>query len=145
MKEKKATKQLQQEFKPLGPRHRILGVNRNKFKTLIDQISGENIEDSIKLRKPLQWRNHVVRIICSSGGLDGDEIRRLWRKVYQGDLRFGVRDARLKAKKKNWPRGNSNACSKSQDRNSWIAGSFFKSLQTEAKAIEKKSYIQHLQ
>jgi hypothetical protein len=145
LKKKKATKQLQQEYKPLGPRHRILGVDRNRFKNLVQEISGENIEDNLKLRKPLQWRKCFVRTVCSSEGSEGEEIRRLWIKVYQGDLRFGVRDARLKAKEKNWPRGDSSACSRSQDRNSWIAGSFLKSLQTEAKTIEKKAYIEHIQ
>ena len=74
-------------------------------------------------------------------GGKGEEIRDIWTKVYQGDLRHGVRDARLKAKEKNWPRVDSTAYLQQQDRNSWIASSLLKSFQTEAKGKEKKTYI----
>ena len=38
--------------------------------------------------------------------------------MYQGDLKWGVRDARLKAETKNWPM---NQVTSRRDRNSWIA------------------------
>ena len=131
MKEKAATKQLQMESKPLGPRHRILGC---------EEITGDKVEDTLKQR-PLQWRNLMVRTVCATTGKKGEDLRNLWLKIYKGDLRWGVRDARLRAKEKNWPRKDSNAYLQNHDRNSWIASSIRKSLQTELKANEKKNYI----
>ena len=141
LKEKEDTKQLQQEKRPLGPRHRILDVDRNQFKTLMDDITNDRIENNLKQKKPLQFRNFFVRTVCATKGVKGEEIRDIWTKVYQGDLRHGVRDARLKAKEKNWPRVDSTAYLQKQDRNSWIASSLLKSFQTEAKGKEKKTYI----
>ena len=144
MKEREKRTELQQNFKPLGPRHLILGLDRNKFKKILQNITGENIEDNLKSRKPHQWRNHFVRIVCSSEGPNGEEIRKLWEKVYRGDLRFGVRDARLKEKEKNWPRRDSKAYSRNQDRNSWIAASLLKALITQARNNVKNSYIKNM-
>ena len=59
----------------------------------------------------------------------------------QGDLRYGVRDARLKAKEKNWPRVDSIAYLQKKDISSWIASSLLKSFQTQAKGKEKKNYM----
>ena len=58
-----------------------------------------------------------------------------------GDLRYGVRDARMKAKEKNWPRVDSIAYLQKKDRSSWIASSFLKSFQSQAKGKEKRNYM----
>ena len=56
-----------------------------------------------------------------------------------GQSLWGVRDARVGAKEKNWPRRDSNACLQKRDRNSWISSSIFKSLQREEQEKEKKN------
>ena len=40
--------------------------------------------------------------------------------MYQGDLKWGIRDVRLRAEAKNWPM---NQVTSRRDRNSWIASS----------------------
>ena len=82
-----------------------------------------------------------MRTVCEFTGDKGIQLRDIWAKIYKGDLQWGVRDVRLTAKEKNWPRGDSKAYMQMKDRNSWIAASILKSLQTEAKAKEKKKYI----
>ena len=141
LQEKAATKQLKLGKRPLGPRQRILGCDRNQFKEIIERIEDENIENLLKQMKVLKWRNHIVKLVCTAEDKDGEDIRNLWVKVYKGDLRWGVRDARLKSKEKNWPRKESNAYVQSNDRNSWIASSLRKSLQSEVKTNEKKTYM----
>lgn len=61
----------------------------------------------------------IVRLACSSKGENGEKLRRLWLKMYKGDLRFGIRDLRMEAKESNWPLRNQNPGRR--DRNSWIA------------------------
>ena len=88
--------------------------------------------------KPSQWRHFIVRLICSSEGQTGRELRRLWVKLYKGDLRWGVRDARLRAKEKNWRKNQ--PC----DRNSWIATSIRNALTAERKRTLKQDYMKQI-
>ena len=141
VKGKEVTKQLQQEKRPLGPRNRILEVDRNQFKMLIQEVTKENIENSLKEKKPFQFRNFFVRTVCGTKGEKGEEIRNIWTKAYKGDLKYGIRDVRLRAKENNWPRGDTKAFLRKRDRNSWIASSFLKAFQTEAKGNLKKKDI----
>ena len=140
LQESEAKKELQRENKPLGPRHRVLGIDRNKLKELVEEIKGENIE-VMKQLKPLKWRNFIVRTVCETIGDQGNQLRDIWVKVYKGDLQWGVRDERFRAKEKNWPRRDSNAYMQLKDRNSWIASSILKSLQTDSKVKEKQKYL----
>ena len=55
----------------------------------------------------------------SSPGENGNALRDLWIKLYKGDLRFGIRDERKRAKELNWPLRKQRTGRK--DRNSWIA------------------------
>ena len=135
---KKAKKQLQQKNKPLGAKHRILEDDRIHFGDLIEEVTGERIENRLKQWRPLKWRNYFVRAVCSSEGNNGEELRKKWAKIYKGDLKWGVRDARIRAQEKNWPRRDSNAYLQQNDRNSWISFSLLKSFQTNAKTSEKK-------
>ena len=141
LQEKAATKQLQLEKRPLGPRQRILGCDRNEFKEILERTEDEKMENILNQMKVSKWRNHIVKLVCTAEDEDGEDLRNLWVKVYKGDLRWGVRDARLKSKEKNWPRKESNAYVQSNDRNSWIASSLRKSFQSEVKTSEKKNYL----
>ena len=139
LREKEFKQQLLQEHRRLGPRHVLLTSDKNRFKELAQQIACEDIMVNLKAWNPEKWRNYLVRLVCSTDGELGDQIRKVWIKVYRGDLKYGVRDARLKAKANNWPRRNNNACTTSRDRNSWIAATFLKSFQADEKK-EKKTF-----
>ena len=145
LKKSEAKKELQRERKPLGPRNRIQGIERNKIKKIIEEITGENIENTLKERTPMKFRNYIVRTVCATKGVSGEEIRNIWVKIYRGDERWGVRDVRFRAKANNWPKKDSNACFQKKDRNSWIASCILKSLQAEAKLNEKKNNMKQTQ
>ena len=108
-------------------------IDRKCFGDLIEQITGEKIGKNVKQRKPLEWRNFFVRTVCSANGEPGENIRSVWKKVYQGDLKWGVRNARWRSQAKNWPNRGTNS---NQDRNSWIASSLLKSFQSAARKLE---------
>ena len=144
LKKYEANTELQRENRPLGPRNRIQGLERKKLKQLIEEITEENIEITLKQRTPLKFRNFIVRTMCAARGQKGEDLRNIWTQIYRGDEKWGVRDVRLRAKANNWPRKDSNACFQKKDRNSWIASSILKSLQAEAKLKEKKNYIKQM-
>ena len=133
-------KKLQRERKPLGPNHRILGEDRTAFTALVKEITGRDIVRTQKQWKPLSWRNFIVRTVCATAGEPGKRLRDLWLKMYKGDLQWGVRDDRFRAKEKNWPRKDSNAYLQKKDRNSWIAFAVLKSLQVVSRIAERTSY-----
>ena len=124
-------KQIQKDNNPLSSKRSVLEVDRKDFGDLIKEMTGEDIEKNFNLRKPIEWRNFFVRNICSSEGESGENIRLLWKKVYAGDYKWGVRDARWRAEENNWPRRRTNIVNR--DRNSWIAASLLKSFQADVK------------
>ena len=65
----------------------------------------------------------------------------LWEKIYKGDLKFGVRDVRLKAEEKDWPRQHNTYFVQRKDRNTFIAGTIFRALKCDIKYEEKNSYL----
>ena len=107
----------------------------------MDEITGLNIQKTHKQWRPLQWRNLIVRTVCGTTGEPGKRLRDLWLRIYKGDLKWGVRDERFKAKENNWPRKDSNAYLQKKDRNSWIAFAILKSLQVFSKSTVKTNYI----
>ena len=133
--EKDAYKKSKLENKPLGPKHRVSESDRIRFKELVEELQESPVESLLSEIKPLQWRRFIVRLVCTSEGENGVELRNLWVKVYKGDLKWGVRDARLMSKVKNW---GQNAL---HDRNSWISTSLRSSLIAERKRSQKKAYM----
>ena len=103
------------ENKPLGPTHRVTETDRIQFKKLVEDLQDCTIERLLVEMRPLQWRRFIVRLVCTTGGEKGVELRHLWVKMYQGDMKWGVRYARMRSKEK--------ICGKKQlsDRNSWIS------------------------
>ena len=85
--------------------------------------------------KPLQWRRFIVRLVCTTEGQKGIELRNLWVKLYTGDLKWGVRDARMRSKEKSFGK------IQLPDRNSWISTSIRKSLTAERKRNNRKSSV----
>ena len=133
--EKETYKKTRLENKPLGPTHRIVESDRIRFKVLVEEVQQSSVETLLTEMKPLQWRRFIVRLICTTGGQKGTELRNLWVKLYKGDLKWGVRDARMRAKQKNWGKNQQ------PDRNSWIATSIRNSLSTERKRTTKQNYM----
>ena len=105
--------------RPLSTRNSILETDRSEFVKLCEEATGSDIETLLTTLKPLQWRNLIVRITCSTSGELGEKLRNLWIKFYRGDLQFGIREERNRAKQDNWPLRKQNPGRK--DRNSWIA------------------------
>ena len=136
--EKSKTKNNNFLNKPLGPRQRILESDRIEFCDALEEVTGNSIDDLISNLKPLQWRDFLVRLICTSAGKNGETMRRLWEKMYQGDLRFGIRDVRREAKESNWPLRNQNPGRR--DRNSWIASGLRRSCLAAQKFSEPNKY-----
>ena len=134
--ERNVYKKSKMQNKPLGPKHRALGTHRNRFKYVVEMIQEKTTESSIRELKPLQWRRFIVRLLCTTEGENGNEVRKVWVRIYKGDLRWGVRDARLKSMERNWSRNFH-----FQDRNSWIASSIRKSLVSEKKVSDSKKYL----
>ena len=116
IKGRESYKRKQMDMKPLGLRQRITNTNKNKFRNLLEKITGEKVEVTLLQKKPAEWRKYIVRNVCIDDPI-GEEIRELWMEVYKGDLKFGVRDARLKAIEKQVSRSNT---FRSLNRNSWI-------------------------
>ena len=125
MKDKEDYRLLKLEKKILGPRQRILGTDRHKFMKLMKEVTGQDVKNYLEGVKPLEWRQFIVKLVCSTTGKEGEDLRNLWRQMYQGDLKWGVRDARRRTNEKRWSKKDTRI--KRQDRNSWIAYSIRKS------------------
>ena len=133
--EKQAYKKSKLENKPLGPKHRVIESDRIRFKEIVEEVQQSTVESLLVEMKPLQWRRFIVRLVCTSEGQNGVELRKLWVKVYKGDMKWGVRDARMMSKLKNWGQNHLH------DRNSWISTSIRNSLTAERKRSDKKDYM----
>ena len=128
---REAYKLLKSEHRPLGPKHRILFTQKKRFLELLK----ENKTVEIESLKPLQWRQFVVRAVCTTNYEHGEELRKLWREMYQGDLQWGIRDVRLRAQANNWPM---HQVTTRRDRNSWIAASIRQSYLSNITKTAKK-------
>ena len=110
-------------------KNRIYWADKIKFKELVGNIQKRSIDNLLEEMKPKEWRQFIVRMVCTATGSEGDEIREVWQRVYRGDLIWGVRDMRIRHlseqhKKKGQGRHG-------HDRNSWIASSLRNSLLQE--------------
>ena len=83
-----------------------------------------------------------MRLLCKTQGVQGEKLKDLWTRIYKGDLEYGVRDIRFKAKQKNWPRQKNTIFVQKNDRNTFIAGTIFNALKSDIKAEARDSYLQ---
>ena len=125
IEQNKESKKIKFVNRPLGLRNTILESDRREIVEICEQITGSSLDLVLNNFKPVQWRNFIVRLVCSSTGEEGERLRDFWVKLYRGDLLFGIRDVRFKAKEENWPLRKQNPGRK--DRNSWIAHALRKS------------------
>ena len=127
MQRKLLSKKSKYENRPHGPRTAILETDRKEFAEVFQEVTGNALHDLLATLKPIQFRDFVVRVVCSTSGENGDKLKQTWSSFYRGDLRFGIRDVRRQAKERNWPLRKQNPGR--QDRNSWIAHNLRKSCQ----------------
>ena len=106
------------------------------FAHLLEDLRENKLESIVETLKPIQFRDYVVRFVCSSTGEAGERLRKLWIKMYKGDLRYGVRDARREAKESNWPLRMHSPGRK--DRTSWIVFALKKTC-VAAQKIDNKN------
>ena len=136
MKHHELTKKIKFQNRPLGIRNSILETDRSDFVQAMEEVTENSIDNLLKTLKPVQWRNLIVRMTCSSTGAVGEKLRNLWIKIYRGNLQFGIRDERNRAKEDNWPLRKQNPGRK--DRNSWIAHGIRKSCLAAQKFEDMK-------
>ena len=74
-----------------------------------------------------------VKLVCSVEGLNGHNLRKLWKDVFQDDLEWGVRDVRRRAA---LDAGKIKNLTHLNDRNSWIESALRASLVTLMKKSE---------
>ena len=136
MKQHEISRKTKFENRPLGIRNSILETDRSDFVQTLEELTESSINNLLKTLKPVQWRNLIVRMTCSSTGAAGEKLRHLWMKIYRGNLQFGIRDERNRAKEDNWPLRKQNPGRK--DRNSWIAHGLRKSCLSAQKFEDMK-------
>ena len=112
-------KTLRRECQDLGPRRRILHKDCVQFVELVEEFKGKGVLQEMSNWKPRKWRDYIVRLVCTKEGERGDQLRELWKAVYRGDLKWGVREARSQAAAKNFPPVG--GITSKRDRNSWVA------------------------
>ena len=134
LKDKVLSKKLKYENRPLGPRIAILESDRREFAQTFEETTGSELENLVTTLKPVQFRDFIVRVVCSSEGESGEKLRKIWSRIYRGDLLYGIQDLRRQAKESNWPLRKQNPGRK--DRNSWIAHNLRKSCQAAQKFEE---------
>ena len=108
--------------------------DRKEFMKLIEDVSHVPMKQ-ISDKMPMPFRNLLVRTICTATGEKGSRLRDLWVDMYAGDLRWGPRDVRMKAKASNWPEGG---VTSKQDRNSWVAAYIRQGFMTEVRNEKKR-------
>ena len=136
LNQKEITKKDKFETRPLGPRNTILECDRKEFFQLLDEVTGRKWDNLVTCLKPVLWRNFIVRSVCSADGENGERLRELWIQVYKGDLLYGVRDERRRAKDLNWPARKQNPGRR--DRNSWISHALRKACFAAKKVDDKQ-------
>ena len=125
---------LRSDNRALGLRYRILKRKRIEFMDLVQRVNEMMNKDELEEMKPLQWRQFCVRTVCTAKDEYGEKLRTLWAEMYEGDLRWGVRDVRKRAKADNWPMS---LITRRRDRNSWIAACIRQGNKTDKKKQEK--------
>ena len=130
-KHKGISSKLKYENKPLGVRNAILESDRQEFKKTLEDLIGTELNGLLSSLKPVQFRDYIVRVVCSSTGEKGDKLRTTWINFYKGDLEHGIRDLRKHAKDGGWPLRKQNPGRR--DRNSWIAHNLRKACQAAQK------------
>ena len=106
------------ENRSLGINNRIFWTDKKKFKEILGNLQKRSFDSLLEEMKPKDWRQFIVRMVCTATGSEGEELREVWKKVYKGDLMWGVRDMRTRHLSK-----QSRKTRHGNDRNSWIASS----------------------
>ena len=82
---KETYKNARKENRTLGLNNRIDWADKIKFKELVGNIQKRSIDNLLEEMKPKEWRQFIVRMVCTATGSEGDGIREAWQRVYRGD------------------------------------------------------------
>ena len=128
--QKNAEKKRKSLLKPLGRNNHVKAMTRDAIQEILrkDLPTGTDIPSFVKGMKPSLWKNFIVRKTHSPDEETGEEMRKLWRDIYAGDLKFGVRDQRWNALKKGIKFS-------SKSRNAFIARALKSSLESLSKSV----------
>ena len=94
----------------------------------IKKSNGIDLFDLTKKHKFLKWRQILVRAVCSTPGSSGDELRKIWIKMYKGEERYGIRHDRALHLQKLKEGKIARPLRKHLDRNSFISKALFNSF-----------------
>ena len=117
IKKREEKKLLRLNNEDYGVKRRILNADCRKFRTLMETCHYPGVLEEILEFPPRRWRHFVVRTVCVTKGDTGVKLRELFKRIYAGDLKWGVRDARFEAVKNKWPKRGVTSL---RDRNSWV-------------------------
>ena len=136
---KERYKNARKENRRLGRNSRVYWADKVKFRQLVSSIGKRSIDNLLEEKSPKEWRQFIVRMVCTATGSEGAELRKVWQNVYTGDLSWGVRDMRLQhrinqPKKKGQGRLG-------DDRNTWIASCLRRSLCQEKERTNKNKDV----
>lgn len=112
----------------LGPRKKVYDSDREILRSEIKKSIGVDLVDVRKTQKYLKWRNLLVRAVCSTQGSSGEEIRKVWIKLYRGEERYGIRHDRTSYLQKLKEGKIAQPFRKYLDRNSFISKALFHSF-----------------
>ena len=130
-KEKENYKKARKLNRPLGPKNRIREEDKDRFQETVEEITGESLLTYMSNLKPALWRKKIVRLVTTTEGSTGEELREVWIRIYEGDLEYGVRDERFKSLKEDKQKKMGN------DRNSWIASAIKTKFTADLKKFNK--------
>ena len=123
----------------LGRSNRVYWEDKIKFRQLVSKIGKRSIDNLLEEKSPTEWRRFIVRMVCTATGSEGDELRKVWQKVYRGDLLWGVRDMRLQHRSKQPKKKGQGRLG--HDRNTWIASCLRRSLFQEKERTNKNQDV----
>ena len=120
-------------LRTLSSKNRTRYIDRMRFSQAVEKACGDSVEKMAIAEKWSSWRRKIVRLVYSTEGDVGAELRDVWIDFYRGDLLNGVRDGRFLAKSKNWPRHT--VVGLKRDRDSFIAGAVYLALKSDFKLL----------
>ena len=82
-REKEALKDEMYENRSLSVHNKIRSCDRNYFVQLVEEVSGQKIEELVSKMKLYDWRDLLVRIVCMADGDTGNQLRFMWSKMYK--------------------------------------------------------------
>ena len=65
---KEQSENLLKKYRPLGPKCRIRGETKEKFRDLVLVVTGKDILEVVEVKKVKEWRHWILRVVCMTKG-----------------------------------------------------------------------------